>query len=204
MKKVNTAEVDRNSNLKRAGFNTSNLWQGAWETIVRAFEKDHISLGEASQIMVQNPISKKLVQRTQQHLDEFERKEADIKRNDALSATKYAEAYQELGLQGVNVKLELLQTATTSLHDTFSKMLHVLNCDSVSQAIEFFSNFVKDAHREKDKDPENVLPKLRDIIDNPPPLDVSPASEVLASVNSQTNPKNEMTFDVDHVPYTID
>ncbi|CAL5422092.1 unnamed protein product [Camellia sinensis] len=63
------------------------------------------------------------------------------------------------------------------------RILEVSSGDSVSQAIEFYSNFVRDVYMEKDKTSGTVLPNLRDIIENPPSLNVSVGSEVLDTMN---------------------
>lgn len=47
------------------------------------------------------------------------------------------------------MRLELLETAK-SLPTTFSKILELLNGESVSQAMKYYGDFARDAHTEKE------------------------------------------------------
>eukprot|EP00249_Psilotum_nudum_P007274 c20442_g1_i1 orf=228-1967(+) len=145
---------------------------GVWDSIVHAYEKDTLYLGHAAQIMVQNvnyevPYQKKQIAKLQQQLADLERKEVEYKRNVTVASLKYQQACQELGIQGDNVRLELLLT-TKSVPAIFTEVVDLLCSSSVGQAVDYYQALVSYAHTKEGAESDRVTPILREIRDNPP------------------------------------
>ncbi|KAI5068217.1 hypothetical protein GOP47_0016562 [Adiantum capillus-veneris] len=141
---------------------------GDWDTIVRAYEKDHLFLGESAQVMIQTvnyeiPYFKKQITKFQQQLADVERKESEYKRSAAAAAIKYQHACQELGIKGTNVKAELIAT-TNNLPCLFTEVEEVLCNKLMSQTVNCYQDFVSYAYKESDKC-DAVVPSLRKLQD---------------------------------------
>lgn len=148
---------------------------GEWDAIVKVYEKELLFLGEAAQLMVQYtnyeiPYQKKQIVKVQQQLTDMERKEAEFRRNAAASAVKYQQACQELGIQGNDVRAELM-ALRKSLPAIFTEVVNAICSDTVGDSLELYQAFVSYAHQ----GPESglVLPTLRQVRDHPPAAAVS-------------------------------
>ncbi|KAJ0961715.1 hypothetical protein J5N97_000034 [Dioscorea zingiberensis] len=84
-----------------------------------------------------------------------------------------------------------------SLPSTFQKILESLNHETVLRAIEYYSNFVRDAHTQKESAPTVVLQNLRHLHEHPPCLNVTVSVEVENSLKetSMLDPSHPVTGD---------
>jgi len=81
----------------------------------------------------------------------------------------------------------------------------VLNGDLLSKAMEYYTNFVKEAHTEKEKTPGAVLQNLHDFRQNPPSLHVSVCAEVQNSLveDSKSNQNLDLNSPIDGIDWNI-
>lgn len=167
---------------------------GEWDAIVSAYEKDLLYLGESAQILVQNtnydiPDLKRQVVKLQQLVTDSERKEAEVKRSAAQSAIKYQQACQELGVQGTNIRAELLALGKT-LPNIFANVIEALCDGMVGSAIDYYQAFTKYAHAGENDESTIVVPTLKELRDNPP--DVHAAVHLSPRTSHQTNEKDKL------------
>lgn len=142
---------------------------GDWDAIIRAYEKDLLFLGEGAQVMVQNvnyeiPYMKKQITKLQQQLADMERKETEYKRSAAAAALKYQQACQELGVNGSNVRVELIATSK-NLPLVFAEVEKVLSNELVGQAVECYQAFVSYAYSKERDESDAVVPSLMKLRD---------------------------------------
>ncbi|KAH7434100.1 hypothetical protein KP509_07G101100 [Ceratopteris richardii] len=128
---------------------------GDWDSIVRAYEKDNVFLGASAQVMTQIvtyeiPYFKKQITKFQQQLADIERKESEYKRSASAAALKYQQSCQELGINGINIKAELIAT-TSNLPHIFTEVEEVLCDDLMHQTVKCYEAFVSYAWKESGK-----------------------------------------------------
>jgi len=85
-----------------------------WEAILTLYHKDNVHLAEAAMIMNQNvqfeiPALRKIVQNSLKQEQELHRKEGEYKRGSDDYKQRYERECQKLGIEGAQVKKELLK-----------------------------------------------------------------------------------------------
>jgi len=176
------------------------MGQGEWDAIVRAYEKELLNLGEAAQLMVQFtdyeiPYQKKQLAKIQQQLTDMERKESEFKRSAASAAVKYQQACQELGIEGKDVRAELMALGKV-LPSVFMEVVKAVCNKSVGESLELYQAFVSCADGEAEAESKPILPTLHELRDNPPTI-LAP-SEVKCELES-AEPRVETSNDRDKI-----
>ncbi|KAJ1485857.1 hypothetical protein T484DRAFT_2391319 [Baffinella frigidus] len=118
-----------------------------WQAILALYHKDNIHLAEAAQIMVQNvqfevPALRKIVQNCVKAQQELHRKEGEYKRGAEEFRTRYAKECAKLGIQGKEVKKELLQRSEC-LPSLYLEMAEALRSEQVAKACALYASFVE-------------------------------------------------------------
>ncbi|XP_035214668.1 CDK5 regulatory subunit-associated protein 3-like isoform X1 [Stegodyphus dumicola] len=136
-----------------------------WVEIVKLYEKDNIYLAEAAQLLVRNimyelPSLKRQLTKCKQLQDESAKKELDYAKNEHAMRENYAASCKQIGIEGKNVKKELL-----SLLDELPEALGSVAVSSKKLALvrNYYVSFLKFT---LNRDVENTcLPVLKHIIE---------------------------------------
>ncbi|XP_058788895.1 CDK5RAP3-like protein isoform X2 [Phymastichus coffea] len=116
-----------------------------WQEIVRLYEKDNVYLAEAAQMLIRNinyevPGFKKQIQKLEQTVTEFEKKEAEYKKSETLGRSDFNNLCKHLGIAGTKIKKELIERIVElpQIYEKVAKKVKTLN-----NVVEFYTAFVE-------------------------------------------------------------
>jgi len=135
----------------------------AWNEVTKLYQKNGVFLAEAAQQLIrfvnyEIAALKKSVDKNQKMVKECQRKEAEYDQQVLQIADTYQSKCRRLGIEGTNVKLELLQQL-----DDLPRLYEDIaaDCQQLHQVVDFYNAFLAFLQVEEDS---NFLPILRHIL----------------------------------------
>ncbi|XP_014475688.1 PREDICTED: CDK5 regulatory subunit-associated protein 3 [Dinoponera quadriceps] len=117
-----------------------------WQEILRLYEKDNVYLAEAAQMLMRNvnyevPSIKKQIQKLEQSLTDFEKKEMEYKKSENMARTEYNALCKQLGINGYSTARRELMEKVAELPEIYRSVAAKTKC--LDKVVEFYSAFVE-------------------------------------------------------------
>jgi hypothetical protein len=119
-----------------------------WDEIIKAFNSNNVYLADAAQILVQIalyeiPGLKKAIERAQKQITEYNHKDSEQVKAIQTYKTQFNQACAEFGIEGKDIKAELVKSASDELPKLFDKISSLTQKIETSEAIKYYDAFMK-------------------------------------------------------------
>eukprot|EP01113_Clastostelium_recurvatum_P018796 TRINITY_DN2215_c0_g1_i3.p1 TRINITY_DN2215_c0_g1~~TRINITY_DN2215_c0_g1_i3.p1 ORF type:complete len:536 (+),score=118.55 TRINITY_DN2215_c0_g1_i3:36-1643(+) len=169
----------------------------AWADILKAYEKDDVYLGEASNefvnmIQYDIPALRKAIDRHAKAATDLDRR-AEEHRNSADSHRKrYTQETKSMGVHGGDARAQIL-SLTTSLPQYFEQVTHMIKSPSFKMGVDYYASFTRfifsASGASPPSEPDTILQCIHQIInEDATPLVEMPEQSVSALVISSPAP----------------
>eukprot|EP00002_Diphylleia_rotans_P001947 TRINITY_DN1118_c0_g2_i1.p1 TRINITY_DN1118_c0_g2~~TRINITY_DN1118_c0_g2_i1.p1 ORF type:complete len:565 (+),score=146.07 TRINITY_DN1118_c0_g2_i1:72-1766(+) len=116
-----------------------------WDDVIRAYEANHIFLGEAAQYLVQQvtyeiPAMKKTIQRQLATRGEMDKRIAETHRHVQEFRDAYSRECKKLRIEGKDLQAEV-HALSSQLPDTFSQIMETINHKDFQETIQYYIEF---------------------------------------------------------------
>jgi hypothetical protein len=164
-----------------------------WEAILGMYHKDNVHLAEAAMILNQNvqfeiPALRKIIQQATRQQQELHRKEGEYKRGSEDYRTRYERECQKLGIEGLQVKKELLKRSEV-LPQLYLSMIEAAKSASMREATDLYVAYFAYNTKDSSKTLQHLLPALARVLQEDAPSLADMERIAFSEVTQAPNPK---------------